>query len=49
MNRLSLIVCLGLIVSLGLIGCGESVNYDKAKQQAGENTKEYLLHVSGMT
>lgn len=49
MNRLSLFVGLGLIVSLGLIGCGDPVNYEKAKQQAGDNAREYRLHVSGMT
>lgn len=49
MKRLSLVVCLGLILGLGLVGCGESVYDDRAKQQTGESTKEYLLHVSGMT
>lgn len=48
MKRLSLI-CVGLILSSGLIGCGESVDYDKSKQHTGEQTKEYMLHVSGMT
>lgn len=38
-----------LVPMVVLAGCGESVDYNEAKQQAGPETKEYLLQVRGMT
>jgi hypothetical protein len=49
MNRTSLFIVLFLVLSVGLVGCSDGTNYNKAKQNADQGTKEYLLQVSGMT